>query len=100
MSETELEDVPNGDSKTKCFLDIEHLWLDGNQPRAIAIELRLKPRAVGQFLRAIRRRYGKRLSLTIQQQRAEALAYYESIYREAMSGWRRSQHPKATTTNI
>ena len=70
-----------------------------NRPTRSWSKLRIDPRTVGQNLRAIRRRHGKRLAMDIQRQRADSLAYYEAIYREALSGWRRSQNPKNTTTH-
>jgi hypothetical protein len=98
MNENDNQIEPDAEAKTIRRLSIEQLWLFGGSCRAIAVELKIVPHTVGQNLRAIRRNYGKRLAISIQKQRAEALAYYEAIYREAMSGWRRSQKAKATLT--
>ncbi len=97
MNEAENQTEPNDDAKLKRRVAIEQMWLYGRSPHEIVIELAIDPHTVGQNLRAIRRRYAKRLAISLQQQRAEGLAHYGSIYREAMHGWRQSLADKKGT---
>jgi hypothetical protein len=98
MSESEYRNYPDKEAKIKRRIAIEQMWLHGRSLREIAVEFQIVAHTAGQNLRAIRRRYGKRLAITIRRQRADSLAYYEAIYREAMTGWRRSQEPNTGST--
>jgi len=92
--EIDKEKTPSLDRMT-FLAEIERLYLEGYPTREIAQLLGEDGNKVGRNLREIRRRWAcaaRRQRTVLSQTQCAA------VYREAMSGWRRSQEPKFTTT--
>ena len=92
--ELQKENPPALDRNT-FLAEIERLYIEGYKTRQIAQLLRVDGNKVGRNLREIKRRWDRAAG---RQRAALSQTQCAAVYREAMSGWRRSQQPKLTTT--
>ena len=80
--------------KETLLPQIMQLALEGHSGRVIAEKTGLPKRTVNHWLRETRREWLAKAAEDAAELTALALARFESIYREAMEGWRRSQADK------